>query len=815
MALNRNAGPSSTRVLLRIAAAGALTIALTGGVLWLFGVSTGGWIALASLAAVAAILIADIPVLGQFFAEQRGAVGAGGMLQIALAVVLVVGVNLFAFGNYRRYDWTWDRAFTLPDDIKKQMAELRGDSESGGITDIVVFQRGISFGQGGDSKPDNFDAAARKKIVEKVKDLAEMFQDLGPRFRVEVYDNEERHINARLAKLKEKNAKLHDLMLKAPENSIFFHSAGKIQRLAFHDVYEVDKKASEEKQNLVLNFQGVGPFARRILNIEEKRPRVAAAVVHPVLTLANPEHPMLTMNGAKKALESYGFDSRDILLRKMEDGDLSDDPAALSYDEQRFEQIEEELPIVEGSIRENEERFRELGEAQKRWKNQSLDELDKTYLYIFLKNGQQAVVLRAQAEKLQKTGLVERLVKVDEEDRTNKLRFYERELEVGQTILDQERKTRDELRSERARLNVDELAEKRRISDVEAKMKRMLADVDLLIVPRFTFLNIPRRQIIDNRVHKLDETQLKAIKAFMKAGKPVLFLLGPTNSQGEPGERPDPEPDALERMLADLGVVLPRQTILYNAETKEFNERKVGVLLSDAEVKTPPVLMDWEPGTGQMVKTKKEFDKNPIRQSLWVTSRAAGKDHALDLRIRHPRPVYALAPTADKDGAKAIDESAVFLMSSVDSWNEDHPFISKKGVPRFNPPSDEDPKRGSLEEERRGPFPIAVALERSVPQRWFPDAKNLPKTRFVVIGQGGVFVGPTLAPMNEKLLLDSVNWLLGRDDLLAHVDPHPWSYPRVDLTETGTVIWSVFAAVMLPSLFLFLGAAVLMRRHLR
>ncbi|MBX9679539.1 MAG: hypothetical protein K2X38_12305 [Gemmataceae bacterium] len=816
MALNRNSGPTSTRVFLRVFAAGSVVLALCGLALWIMGLDLGKWLAILGACAFAILLIADLPVLGEYLSQRRGTAGAGGMLQILLALILLIGLNVFAFNHYRRFDWTWDKAFTLSPEITAQLANLRSDnsSSSDAVTDIVVLQRGVYFGLRGENKPDTYDAAAGKKIVEKVNDLAEIFQDLGPRFRVQVLDYKDRKFKKRMKDLRESNKDLYDAMQNAPEDSIFFHAGGKIQRLAFHDVYQIDKQASEEQNNLVLNFQGVGPFARRILNIEEKKPRLAAAVVHPVLTLANPEHPMLTMHGAKKVLDSYGYDTRDILLRKMEDGDLSEDPAALTYDEQRFEQIEEELPLIEAGIKENEARHKELTAGQKRWKKENMAELQKMYIYVMLPNGQQGVIPRTELEKLESRKIQFKSIPVDDEDIAIKTRFYERELEVGQALLEQDRKTRDTLLKERANLNVDELAEKRRISDVEAKMKRMTADVDLLIVPRFTFLNIPRRQIIDNRVHKLDETQLRAIKAFMKQGKPVLFMLGPVNQQGEPGERPDGESDPLEKMLAELGVYLPKQTILYNAETKEFNERKVGVLFSDREVEPPPVLLQWEPGTGQVVKSKKDFEKNPIRESLWVTSRASGKDRSMELRIRHPRPVYALLNTPEKDGVKIIDESAVFLMSSPESWNEDHPFISKKGVPRYSPPAEGDPKRGGLEEERRGPFPIAIAMERSV-EAWFPGEKNLPKARFAVIGHGGVFVGPTLPPMNEKLLLDTTNWLLGRDDLLAHVDPQPWSYPRADLSPAGAIAWKGFGAVILPAFFLFLGATVLMLRYVR
>ena len=119
----------------------------------------------------------------------------------------------------------------------------------------------------------------------------------------------------------------------------------------------------------------------------------------------------------------------------------------------------------------------------------------------------------------------------------------------------------------KATLIVEPLAEKRRVTDVEAKTKAMLANVDLLIVPRITLLNAPTGRVIPNRIHKLDSTQLNAIKSFLKDGKPILFLLGPAN---DPRESPElgggAGIDPLEGMLADLGFKLPKQTIFYNIE---------------------------------------------------------------------------------------------------------------------------------------------------------------------------------------------------------------------------------------------------------
>ena len=56
--------------------------------------------------------------------------------------------------------------------------------------------------------------------------------------------------------------------------------------------------------------------------------------------------------------------------------------------------------------------------------------------------------------------------------------------------------------------------------------------------------------------------------------------------------------------------------------------------------------------------------------------------------------------------------------------------------------------------------------------------------RLAVIGSGNVFVDPVLSPARQKLLLDTCNWLLGRDDLL-NTEAKEWRYPRLELTERG------------------------------
>src|SRR5207253_8850699 len=119
----------------------------------------------------------------------------------------------------------------------------------------------------------------------------------------------------------------------APDNSIFFvaggapsplplspaagergRGEGAVQRLSFNDFYQLDKTASQEQGNLVLLYQGVEPFARKVLNVDERRPRVGIAVVHEFLTTEGPEE--YGMQGLRKALTAQGFEVKDVVLKR-------------------------------------------------------------------------------------------------------------------------------------------------------------------------------------------------------------------------------------------------------------------------------------------------------------------------------------------------------------------------------------------------------------------------------------------------------------------------------------------------------------------
>jgi hypothetical protein len=753
-------------------------------------------------AAVAWWLLAETKAAADQIRGQRGTVGLMVALQVLFAALLLIGVNMCSAYLYFRADCTRDRQFTIPRDIREQLSRLSASEP----TTIVLHQRHVVFGQA--DKPDNFDTAAERKVVEKVRDLVEQFQELGPRFKIVVLDVQEEDYQTRLDELKKDSPALGDAIEKSPESSIFFFSKpagddkGKVQRLAFQELYQLDKKASQEsddaKGNLVLYYQGVKPFADKVLNIEERKPRIAFGIVHEILSTEGSDE--YGMAGARKALEARGFECRDIMLKKgFEEG--RPEAAAFTFDEYKYERLEAAINELDSSINSLERELKELRAALKDWQDKSADELDKTPLAKQLKD---QLGFPKVTEQIRKE-IVDRVFKP-----TSVIRQLE---------LDESRRERNSLALQQKGLSVENLEEQRRIADVRAKTTRLLSECDLLVVPRMTLFNAARGRGygIPDAVHKLEDEQVRAIKEFMKAGKPVLVCFGPIESDDpmnfNPMQPPRGGPDQLETELERLGFRFLKQTVLFNVESKAFAERREGLIILGANVEVPAVDFDWEPGADHMAARSltENLKPNPIRESMRLLQRGLDKSQALDLRLRNPRPVYF-----EPKRGETLPFDPVFMETNSACWNEDQPFATRERTPHFEQPKPTDPSRGTLREKRRGPFSIGVATPVTLPREWYLGEPNAtPATvRVEAIGHGGVFMGANLSPAKEKLLLDSCNWLLGRDDLLA-TRQNSWSYPRAALRPAAASIWTWTVVAGLPVLCAYLGIVVLMLRRIR
>src|SRR5262249_47158967 len=184
------------------------------------------------------------------------------------------------------------------------------------------------------------------------------------------------------------------------------------------------------------------------------------------------------------------------------------------------------------------------------------------------------------------------------------------------------------------------------------------------------------------------------------------------------------------------------------------------------------------------------LDSNPIAESMRLTVAGVGDPKNVDLRIKNPRPIEyrsPLSPMAKTD--------PVFLLTDPAGWKEAQPFATEERTPE-------------PDSRTNGQWPIGVAVEARLPATWQPERERV---RVAAIGHGGVFSGLKLSPVREKLLLDTCNWLLGRDDLLS--SPHEeWAYPRVGLSEEANMLWQWGTRLGIPLAFVFAGVVVLWRR---
>ncbi len=790
------------------------------------------------------LLFEAIVVLG-YTAKKRSVFGFNVVVQVLLALAVLVGINYYSFEHYTRVDCTrpgesGQRKFTLPEEVRTQLKQLRGDT-----TIVVVQQRRKAFD--GNDEMEDYEAAAENVVIDKVRDLVEQLRDVGPQFKVIVLDAKKKDYRQKLAEATQDAPQLAQAIKDAPDNSIFFYHTdpGKrvsLQRLSFNDFYQLDRtrsrEADNEKGNLVLLEKGIKPFVNRILNLEQKRPRVGVLVQHELLTTQGSED-AFTLKGLRSALEKQGFEVRDIVLRRFTP--TGPVPAVDTFDESRYEALAARLRALDRSLASLEKSEEYLGTkaSYKIWQEETLEALTRRY-----------------ARQLQGR-------KVTEEMRRSVLADIKLDLDNFEQDLARLREARAKIVAEQEKLNVDLAALQRRMTDLKAKMQLVLEDVDLIFLPRMTIL--PSGQAIPYTFHRLDPVQAEAIKDFLKSGKPLLACFGPAN---EPQDRPDPfmrpGDDEVEAILADLYLLCGKQTVLFDEQSEDFAVENADSLFRWARLSQVPPL-DFQTNIATLSRTHgflhardlatnpvaQPAAPNPVRESLRLAERARGEN--FDIRLRYPRPIYydadrgerwkryrgpigatlafanqgplfALTGLALRPLPPALPSPAPEYLLTVGptAWNDARPYpTAERPVPTYEKPKPTDPTLGTPDEMRRGPFPIGAILEASIPREWKKAGDNSTATvRVGLIGHGGLFTDPKLTPAREKLLLDTCNWLLGREDLLTQESP-TWAYPRVKLGATPEdqdkrkEIWEWGARAGLPLLFVYLGFVVLLARRVR
>ncbi|MFO0826334.1 MAG: hypothetical protein U0792_24980, partial [Gemmataceae bacterium] len=543
--------------------------------------------------AVAVSLVVELLGGIVLVAGRRTAAHASMTISTVAAVALLFFVNAYSFTHHQRTDFTRDQQFTLPPELAAKLRTLRPESP----TTIVVLQKHRIFGSLSDDR-DSFTRGAEEKVTEKVKDLVDLFREFGPRFHVEVLDTEAFGYRNRVAELTKDAPELKAAIENAPENSIFFHANKRVQRLSFNEFLQLDKTASEAanngRGNLVLLPQGVDNFARRVLTVQERRPKVAVCVVHEWLTTADTSgRSAYTLAGLKKSLTEHGYDVIDIILKKnWLDRNKDLEPSADTIQESKLERLEAELDSARSQYRSAEAEVKIIADVK-----QTFDEApqhpfsERSEFYSNLNRG---ALVRGWRELLTAyrkwSGGEPRQIKEDNEAALRD------ELAAGlarqaaraeQDVKDADKARKDAEHEVKAAYQDERAVQDRRVNDVKTKFAGLLKDVDLLIVPRQTIENVALGPGIPGDLHALTKPQIEVIRDFMKEGKPVLACLG---SLSDPRGFNAAGRDELENLVAERGILLGRDTVLYDAEAKAFAALRAGRQLGGGTADIPPLV---------------------------------------------------------------------------------------------------------------------------------------------------------------------------------------------------------------------------------
>lgn len=158
----------------------------------------------------------------------------------------------------------------------------------------------------------------------------------------------------------------------------------------------------------------------------------------------------------------------------------------------------------------------------------------------------------------------------------------------------------------------------------------------------------------------------------------------------------------------------------------------------------------------------------------------------------------ALAPLGA--GATRFDQAdrptvTVLAASSGEGWAESNP---NQDPPQFDPA-----------EDRKGPIPVALAVERGpVPGI---DVQIKPM-RMVVLGDSDLVSNNALSGGNADFFMSALNWLLERHDLVA-IGPKVWEEYRFEMGKAQLYMIFIFAVLLLPASVAAIGAVVAWRRR--
>ncbi|MEI6809028.1 MAG: GldG family protein [bacterium] len=165
-----------------------------------------------------------------------------------------------------------------------------------------------------------------------------------------------------------------------------------------------------------------------------------------------------------------------------------------------------------------------------------------------------------------------------------------------------------------------------------------------------------------------------------------------------------------------------------------------------------------------------------------------------DMSMILPRPVLPLETASPAANGRDDKKRLTILAScSENGWAD----TANSTTPTYDPAID-----------RKGPVSVALAVERGPSGGINIEVKP---TRIAVVGDSGFVANGQSAGANVDFFINSVNWLLQRDTLVA-VGPKP--YDQTALLINDSQLWWIFMLVVIaiPLAVALLGIVVWLRR---
>lgn len=315
-----------------------------------------------------------------------------------------------------------------------------------------------------------------------------------------------------------------------------------------------------------------------------------------------------------------------------------------------------------------------------------------------------------------------------------------------------------------------------------------------------------------------------ALQRLMQTNRPVVYFLGGHGERNPDDYDPTGGYSSLARRIrnehmevkslvfgqepslpADLNALViagPRKTFV-DAELSilkrhlETSGRLLVLLDSGTEPGLDAVLADW----GVTVGHDRVAGLTLTGNELLVRDYG---EHPITRTLRNVATLFnsprSIRPTPSREGTS--DVSADRPVAVPLAW------CSKRGWVETTP--NENPPKFDAATDRRGPIPVAVAVEKG-PGR---DIQvEIQPTRLAVFGDSSLVANGSLsAGYNPDIVLNALNWVLGRDPLLA-IAPREPRYVRLAISrgEVQTVFWIL--VVLVPALAVFTGFWVWFKRR--